>query len=343
VLFVADNAGGRIIAAELGDDGGAPARVGLLDLEDVDAAVASLLGSPDDGIVIRDLVVHPISENVYLSVQRRAGDLGQAVLVRVDRRDGSLRDVQLSDLPLSEMRIGDAPEWEDERLDTVLPTGDEGEVLTFGEHSVRVWRRPIRTSTITDMAYVDGHLLVAGLSNEEFSSKLRRIPFPFAGPGDVSGSSLEIYHVSHGKWETASPIRRFLPHEGGRSLLATYTCTPLVHFSLADIASGGKVVGRTVADLGNMSQPLGMVAFEQDGVEQLLISNTARGLLKIAASDVDRQEALTEPREPVGVPRTQERLQGISFLANLGKDHVLALQTDDDRHQHLRSFATASL
>ena len=33
--------------------------------------------------------------------------------------------------------------------------------------------------TITDMAYVNGNLLVAGLSNEEWSSSLRSIPYPF--------------------------------------------------------------------------------------------------------------------------------------------------------------------
>ena len=74
------------------------------------------------------------------------------------------------------------------------------------------------------MAYVDGALLVAGLSNEEFSSKLRRIPFPFAG--EVTGNNLEIFHVSHGKWETAAPIRTFVPYDGGASILASYTCTP---------------------------------------------------------------------------------------------------------------------
>ena len=32
-----------------------------------------------------------------------------------------------------------------------------------------------RVRTITDMAYVNGQLIVAGLSNEEFSSTLRHI------------------------------------------------------------------------------------------------------------------------------------------------------------------------
>jgi hypothetical protein len=41
------------------------------------------------------------------------------------------------------------------------------------------------------MAYVDGTLLVAGLPNEEFSSKLRRIPFPFSA--EITGSNLAIF------------------------------------------------------------------------------------------------------------------------------------------------------
>ena len=64
------------------------------------------------------------------------------------------------------------------------------------------------------MAYVDGTLVVAGMSNEEFSSTLRRIPFPFTG--EVSDNNLEIFHVSHGKWETAAPIRTFVPYDGGQ-------------------------------------------------------------------------------------------------------------------------------
>ena len=44
--------------------------------------------------------------------------------------------------------------------------------------------------------------------------------------------------MSHGKWETAAPIRTFVPYDDGQSILASYTCTPLVHFSLADMTSG---------------------------------------------------------------------------------------------------------
>ena len=340
ILFVADNAAAKIYAVDVADRGAA-AGAEPFDLENVDTRLAAYLGCEVDDIVIRDMAVHPTSHNVYLSVQRGRGDAGASVIVRVDRLDGSLTDVPLTDVPLSQVTIDDAPSVDDERLDTTLPLGSEGEVLTFGERTIRVLRQPIRTSTVTDMAYVDGALLVAGLSNEEFSSKLRRIPFPFTA--DVAANNLEIFHVSHGQWETAAPIRTFVPYEGGRSILASYTCTPVVHFPLTDLVPGTKTVGRTVAELGAMNQPLDMVSYEQGGEEHLLVANSAHGLVKIACRDIDAQTPLTEPKEPIGVPRETEDLQGIRRLANLNGSHVLALQADDGGRQHLRSLKTASL
>jgi hypothetical protein len=339
ILFLADNESAKVFAVEVADPG-PEAGAEPFDLENVDARVASLLGCEPGDAVIRDIAVHPVSHNVYLSVQRGRGDAARAVLVRIDRLDGSLGIVELRDVPTAEVAIADAPAPEDERLDITLPQGDEGEELKVGERTIRILRRPIRTSTVTDMAYVDGFLLVAGLSNEEFSSKLRRIPFPF-GDG-ASDNSLEIFHVSHGQWETAAPIRAFVPYDAGRSILATYTCTPVVHFPLEGLTSGTKSVGRTVAELGAMNQPLDMVAFTQAGEEHLLIANSNHGLIKIACRDIDAQEPLTEPRGPTGVPRETEDLRGITRLANLNGSHVLALQTEGSR-QHLRSLKTASL
>ena len=65
--------------------------------------------------------------------------------------------------------------------------------------------------SITDMAYVDGKLVVAGLSNEEFASKLRTVPYPFAAV--EAGTSVEIYHGNHGQFETRSPVISFVPYK----------------------------------------------------------------------------------------------------------------------------------
>jgi hypothetical protein len=339
-LFLADNAAGKVYATVIPDPGEA-AGAEPFDMQDVDAQIGSYLGCTAGDIAIRDMALHPVSHNLYLSVQRGRGEAGRAVLVRIDRLDGSIADVPLGDVPVTEVTLADAPADDDGRLDITLPFGDEGEELQVGERTIRILRQPIRTSTVTDMAYVDGTLLVAGLSNEEFSSRLRRIPVPFTG--EVTASSLEIFHVSHGKWETAAPIRAFVPYDGGASILATYTCTPLVHFPLADLRGSGKAVGRTVAELGPVNQPLDMVSFTQGGEEYLLVANSAHGLVKIACQDINGQAPLTEPKKPVGVPRQTKDLPGIRRLASLNGGYVLALQADEAGRQHLLSLKTASL
>ena len=78
-----------------------------------------------------------------------------------------------------------------------------------------------------------------------------------------------------------------------------------------------------------MNQPLDMVAFGHDGEEYLLVSNAAHPLMKIACRDIDAQAPLTEPTEPVGVPRETRTCRASRRLANLGDGHVLVLQADD--------------
>jgi hypothetical protein len=86
-----------------------------------------------------------------------------------------------------------------------------------------------------------------------------------------------------------------------------------------------------------------MVSFTEDGEEHLLVANSSHGLIKIDCADIDDQEGLTQPREPVGVPRERKDLEGIVRLANLNGSHVLALQVDRSGASHLRSLKTASL
>lgn len=341
ILFMADNAAARIYAVDV-DDPGPAASPDPFDVANLDMRVGSFLGCRPEDLKIRDMAVHPDSHNVYLSVQRGRGADAQPVLLRIDHLDGSISEVSLDGVPLSLVSIDDAPAEDDERLDTTLPVSkDEGEEVTYGERTFRLVRQPIRMATVTDMAYVDGYLLVAGLSNEEFASKFRRIPFPFGA--DPLGNNLEIFHVSHGQWETAAPIRAFVPYDDGQAIVASYTCTPVVHFPLTGLEPGTKTVGRTVAELGAVNQPLDMVTFADDAGEHLLVANSAHGLIKIACADIDSQDPLTEPKEPIGVPREVEDLKGITRLESLDHQHVLALQSDDSGHQHLRSLKTASL
>ena len=340
ILFVSDNLGATIFAIAVVDPDEATGP-NEINVENLDTRLAAYLGCSKDDVFIRDMAVHPSSADVYLSVMRGSGDAAIPVLIKIGT-DGTLSDVPLDNVPFSKTSIEDAPAEDDSRTEVRLVQGNrEGEIVDRGDERFRLARDLLRTVTVTDMAYVDGLLLVAGASNEEFSSTFRRIPFPFNG--NAVSNSLEIFHVSHGKYETASPIRTFLPYGAHASVLASYTCTPIVHFSLGDIESGTQVKGKTVAELGSRNTPLDMVSYTRDGEEYLLVSNARHPLMKIACKDVDQQGPLTQPEEPVGAPRQELPHQGVGRMANLNGSHVLMMQEDDAGNIHLRSYDTATL
>ena len=256
ILFVADSQQAAIFAIAT-DDTAAPG--GPISIDGVDARLAAFLGCARADLTIRDLAVHPTSEAVYFSVTRGTGESAMPVLLRL-AADGAVSEVALEGVPFSRATLQDAPAADDERTEVrVLADDDHGSDVYESASGFRLQldKEPLRTVTVTDMAYTDGTLLVAGASNEEFASTLRRIPFPFRDAGSTTG--LEIFHVSHGKWETHSPIRTFVPF-GDQSVLASYTCTPVVHFSLSDLQAGARATGRTVAELGSMNTPVDMVS-----------------------------------------------------------------------------------
>jgi hypothetical protein len=337
VLFVADNVSAKVFAIELPDAAAADAQA---DVEQLDSRLAAYLGCPREDVSVRDMAVHPSSQAVYLSVMRGRGNTAVPLIVRV-AADGSLAEVPLQKVAFAEAVITDAPDDGDERTDVKLAAPGEvpDEELEVRGTTLRLLRQPLRSQTMTDLAYVDGTLLVAGASNEEFVATLRRIPFPFGG--EAQASSLEIFHVSHGKYETHSPLRTLVPYDHGSSVLAAYTCTPVVRFSLADLRSGTQAKGRTVAELGAMNTPIDMISYTRDGEEYLLVSNARHPLMKLACRDVDAQEPLTEPTEPVGVPREELPHPGVTHLAT-ADSQVLMLQWDD-RDLALRAYDSASL
>ena len=330
VMFVGDNAGAAIFALDVGDDG-QPGGSAAINLENLDTALASYLGCSREDVQIRDMAVHPHSRNVYLSVMRGSGDAAVPVIVRIDG-DGAISDVALDDIAYSKTDIEDAAAEDDPR---------------------EVSRVKLRTVTVTDMSFVDGLLVVAGTSNEEFSSTLRRIPFPFTG--DTNSNSLEIFHVSHGRYETAAPIRAFVPYQGNRSILASYTCTPVVHFAVSDFNPGELAHGRTVAELGAHNRPLDLVSYEHEDGEFLLVANDRHPLIKIDCADIDRQGPLTvpddaldnSPADPVtpgvGVPRQILPQEGVRRLANLDDSNVIMLQEDENGRFHLNTYKVGDL
>jgi hypothetical protein len=339
VLFIADSKAATLFAIDIRSDTVAGSQIG--ELVGLDAELASMFGVARQDIWIGGMAIHPISNAAYLSVRAGRGSYSLSALVRIGA-PGEIDEVELSELPFTQVGLDDAPHFDDDRQDVLLDGSDSGsEEVQVGDVSLSLARVPLRTSTITDLAWADGAVVVAGMSNEEFSSTLRRVPFPFRS--DISSTALEIYHVSHGRYETASPIRTFIPFDGNSRVLASYTCTPLVSFTMAELQSGGKVTGRTVAELGAMNQPLDMVSYEQSGEEYLLVSNTRHPLLKIPAGPIAEQEPLTHPKEPIGVPRRELEIAGVTLMASVDRSHVLMLQREDAGGLAIRSYSEDSL
>jgi hypothetical protein len=341
ILFVADNVSAAIFAIDVSASSEPSSAAEPVDIDNLDGRLAAYLGVARDDVHIRDMAVRPGSQQIYLSVVRGSGDSAVPLLLTLTVL-GEIGELALHDVWFSKTTIDDAPPVDDERRDVRLADDNEvaEELEIHGVH-LRIARDPLRTATVTDLAYVDGTLLVAGASNEEFSSTLRRIPFPFERA--TRSNSLEIFHVSHGKYETASPLRTLIPYGGNTSILASYTCTPVVHFSVADLQPGTLAKGRTVADLGAMNTPVDMIAYSHGGQEYLLVSNVRHPLMKIACRDIDQQAPLTEKADRAGVPREELAQTGVSRMANLNDTHVLMLQREPGGSLHLRPYSTASL
>jgi hypothetical protein len=297
VLFIGDNDGAQILAVEIDD---ATKGTGAINLDGIDAKVAQVLGANVADVRINDMAVHPVSKNVYLTVTRGAD---ATVLLRVTRNAARpIEEVSLTNVKFSTAPIANAP--------ADNPTA----------------RRNPRTLTITDIAYGDGQVWVAGLSNEEFASAFRRISYPFGKAMETT--TLEIYHVSHRASETRSPVTSFALQtvNGQKYVVAGYTCTPIVAFAVSDLVPGKHIVGRTVAELGAGNTPTDLVPFQRDGKDVILVVNNRRPLMRIDASDVATGEALKVP-EVAGIPRaTLESPSGILQASELDATHVVVIQ-----------------
>jgi hypothetical protein len=197
-----------------------------------------------------------------------------------------------------------------------------------------------RQESITDIAFLEDRVLIAGLSNEEFASTLRAIPFPFKTV--AKGTSVEIYHGAHGQFETRSPVRTFVPFKVGDqpSLLAAYTCTPLVQFPISDLTPGAKIKGKTVAELGNRNRPLDMIVYQKDGKDYILMANSSRGIMKINTDQIEKADSITERvADKKGVTyETIESWKGIDQLDRLDATHALVVRRGDGGSLNLESM-----
>ena len=284
-LFVGDNISGTILAFDFTPESRTTKKFEI-NIYNIDAQIAAALGTSQNNVQINDIAVHPKSGEVYLSVTRGHGLDALPALVKVDAAN-QIHNIDLSTLEITSQALNNLPD-SNQRL---ALRGSMGASPTKKE--IAKSKRPLRMLSIVDMEYHKGELFVAGISNEDFSSVLRRIPYPFNGTENIS--NIEMYHIAHDRYETRAPIRSMLVKkiDGIDQLVAAYTCSPMVLIPLSELKNNAKVKARTIGDMGN-GQPIDMISFNLKGKEMLFVTNNSRSPMVIPVDGLNNAKVVTE-------------------------------------------------
>ncbi|MEM7214124.1 MAG: hypothetical protein AAF423_01175 [Pseudomonadota bacterium] len=307
VLFVGDGEAGLVHAFDLTSYGlsdqknyrlgRAQTFEGRTIFNNLDHEIGALIGVEPEDVIINDMVVHKETRQVFLSVHRGRGPDAEAMIIAVN--NGNLELVDLNSATHSSKSVGPVPTTE---------------TLEFGQ--------TLNMLAITDIDYYNGEILVAGVSNEEFSSKLRRMPYPFTD--EISTSSVEIWHAVHAQYETRAPIisQTVAMLNGEPTLVAVYACTPIVRIPLSELKDGAQVRGTMIGEMGFGNTPLDIVPYTNswDKSENVVVTNTNRSAASLSLEALASAEAMPhgEGVKPVfsvaGVQQFQLPMSGTLHL-----------------------------
>ena len=321
ILFIGDSTGATVYAVQV--DGLLSAQSQPINIQNFDRELSSYLGVPSTDFIVSDMLVHGPSQTTFFALTRGLGEGSQALVLSMDNQ-GHLDTLDLGNVLHSKFEIGNIPAAEKAFIERGL-----GGPAT--ELDILKSKTPQRTFAITDIDYYEGEIFVAGLSNEDFSSVLRRIPFPFEGTSSVT--NIEIYHGAHGQYETRAPIRTQViqEFEGVPYLVAAFTCTPLVVIPLDALRDGEKVFGKTVAEVGFGNTPIDLVGYRQNETDMLLLTNTNYSASLMQLGNVVNGEQLSERvanAETAGIDFVPMPLTGALQLDNLNDGFFLGLIRD---------------
>ena len=315
-VVIADWRGGQLHAFRL--PAATPGAPGYFNLKNVSASIARALRTDTDKLRFEAMAVRPGSETAYITLSVEAGGkragTARPALVAVDT-GGKVRVVDLARTPHVSTPIGQ------------MPSPDK-----------RLWRdTPMAAYTVTDMSYRAGKLYVAGLSNASFASSLRVFDYPFKA--DAAVASIEMYHPVHNQLETRAPIRKMVIADlnGEPTLVAAFTCSPLVTIPLKDLKDGAHIAAKTIAEFGWGSAPVGMVQFDAGQGPMVLLTHSHKSADLMSVTDI--ADAATKPglstpikwpTEPtLGLKSIYVPLAGVAQLADQDATLLAALRRNE--------------
>jgi hypothetical protein len=239
--------GSQVVTVETGDRAvpSKEAAWSMKEIANIDQLLAGKLGLTAKDIEVKKLAVNPASKKAYVAVRSLKGN--QYVILTVD---------------------------------------GAGKVEEFSLDNVKFHRYPLAVgdkavTKVTDITWAGNRIVAATQAGDTFGSRVFAIN-PSA-KDSLTSFSTETYHVGHGRWETAAPIICLMPYEekGKTSVVGSFTCTPIVKYSLDEMRPDAKVKGVSVVELGTGNTPRSMFAYEKDGEKYILI-NAARNNKKAA-------------------------------------------------------------
>ena len=328
-LFVGDSKAGVVHAFDLTGDiledqsnyvlGRAQTFEGRTIIDNIDAEIAAMLGVTADEVVINDMAVHAPTKQIFLSVHRGHGPDAEAVILKVDH--GKVELVDLGAASHSQTSVGPVP---------------SAETLEFGQM--------LNTLAITDIDFYQGEIFVSGVSNEEFSSKLRRIAYPF--DGEVKSTSIEIWHAVHAQYETRAPIitQTIAELNGEPTLVAVYACTPIVKIPLSELTDGAQIRGTMIGEMGFGNTPIDILPYTNawDGSSNVIVTNTNRSAASINLESLASAEAMPHGEgvgnvfSVAGVPQFPLPMSGTQHLDIVDPMWAVALRASPEDPRNLQ-------
>lgn len=305
VLFVGDTKSATVVAIDTGDKDGDPNEVEI-HAKGIEKKIAKALGA--ESVAINDMAVNPASGAAYMSVSH-----GKEKLPAIVRM---LPDGKVEALPTTSINFSKV----------ALPNAPADEMTGKGRR-----RKNLRDESITDLAFSDGKVLVSGVI-EKGQANVRELVFPFLEAD--RGVAIEIFHGMHGKYEDRASVKTFIPFEidGEPHLLAGFQCTPLVKFPLKEMKDAKSVRGTTIAELGNWNRPLDMIVYKQGDKDFVLMTNTARGVMKISTENIERAKGIEEKvkGETAGQEYvTIDGLTNVEQMDRLNDAHALVISKSE--------------
>jgi hypothetical protein len=308
ILFVGDSVDGKVVALDTGDRT-AVKSAPVLDIKGINHKIAAALGTTVDRLIIDDAIVNPISKNIYISASRGRGPDALPVILRMDST-GKLTELSLDNVnysvavlpnPIEVELAADVKSERDDAAEAARAAKKKAQQPLYAKPNDKVpnerGNSTRRQLAISDMAYHDGNLYVAGLSNEEFSSSFRVIPFPFPFPDTVrEETGVLMFHSSHARFETNSPIRTFVIANlvNQPTIFAAYSCSPVVKIPMTQMKPGSFVRGQTMTELGGGSTPLDMIVYRKEAKSYILIASSRAVFNAVQRLPLDGMERANE-------------------------------------------------